>query len=344
MSYFHLNCRGLSSNWDSFNNLLCDLHDDTFNFDFIGISEIFNNTGDLRLNLSGYHKLISRCREDGPRGGVGLFIREHINIIIREDISVFIPHVFESVFVEIVHQSARNEIVGVIYRPNTEPLADFDIFESNLSEIMNIINREHKQCVILGDMNIDLLKFETHTKTGHYLDNIFCNGFLPVITKPTRISTSAATLIDHIYINNITSLSRSGILITDVADHFGTFHIIPSQLPNTRNNTIKKRLITANNIEKFKICLNTLDYSNVLESNCPNNAYDIFVKLYTETFNKCFPLGEYKTKSKYIKCDPWHTNKSNQIMYSGNTSFNYTNITYIVRGIINNSIFPRKPI
>ena len=40
-SYFHLNGRSLSSNWESFNDLLCDLHDENFSFDYIGISEVF---------------------------------------------------------------------------------------------------------------------------------------------------------------------------------------------------------------------------------------------------------------------------------------------------------------
>jgi hypothetical protein len=100
-SFFHLNCRGLSANWESFRNLICTLHGDSFSFDLIGISEIYRCSHDTRLSLPGYHKLISRCREDGPRGGVGLFIKETLNYIIREDISVFIPHIFESVFIEI---------------------------------------------------------------------------------------------------------------------------------------------------------------------------------------------------------------------------------------------------
>ena len=41
-SYFHLNCRSLSSNWECFHDLLCDLHNAKFSFDFIGISDIFN--------------------------------------------------------------------------------------------------------------------------------------------------------------------------------------------------------------------------------------------------------------------------------------------------------------
>ncbi len=123
-SYFHLNCRGLSSNWDSFQSLLFELHGDKFSFDIIGISEIFRTSGDMRLKLPGYHDLLSRCRDDGPRGGVGLFIRDSIHFKVREDISVFIPHVFD--------KPSKNIIVGVVYRPNSEPYADLDMFQSNM--------------------------------------------------------------------------------------------------------------------------------------------------------------------------------------------------------------------
>ena len=191
LSYFHINCRGLSANWEAFQNLICELHDDKFAFDLIGISELYKFSNDDRIKLQGYHTIIGRNRDDGPRGGVGLFIKDNINFIIREDISVFIPHVIETIFIE---------IVGVIYRPNTEPIADLFIYTSNLYDIMDTVNQENKLCVIMGDMNVDLLKYEVHSKTNEYLDGIFEHGFLPVISKPTRICKSSATLIDHIYI------------------------------------------------------------------------------------------------------------------------------------------------
>ncbi len=50
----------------------------------------------------------------------GLFIRDNINLKIREDLSAFIPHVFESVFAEIINKSGKNSIIGVVYRPDTE--------------------------------------------------------------------------------------------------------------------------------------------------------------------------------------------------------------------------------
>ena len=41
-TYFHLNCRGLSSNWTSFHELICDMHGDAFSFELIEISERFS--------------------------------------------------------------------------------------------------------------------------------------------------------------------------------------------------------------------------------------------------------------------------------------------------------------
>jgi hypothetical protein len=61
----------------------------------------------------------------------------------------------------------ENIVMGLIYRPNTEPRAE-------LFNLMDIINTENELCVILDDMNIiDLLKFGSRTKTSDYLDTIF---------------------------------------------------------------------------------------------------------------------------------------------------------------------------
>ena len=104
-----------------------------------------------------------------------------------------------------------------------------EFFLSTPFGITDTVNKEHKHCVIIGDMNIDFLKFEIHLKPTDYLDTLFQNDFLPTIIKPTRITSSSATLVDHIYMNNITTDGKSGIIITDLADHFGTFYISQAQ-------------------------------------------------------------------------------------------------------------------
>jgi len=116
---------------------------------------------------------------------------------------VFIPHVYESLFVEVENESHKKIIAGVIYRPNTPPSAVVDVFTSTLFDIMEIINTDGKSSLILGDVNICLLKFGTNDKTRTMFDGILSRGFLPVIHKPTRVTHTSATLIDQICYNLI---------------------------------------------------------------------------------------------------------------------------------------------
>ena len=48
-----------------------------------------------------------------------------------------------------------------------------------------------------GDFNLDLLKHESHSITAHFNESLFAFGFLPMITKPTRITAHSMTLIDN---------------------------------------------------------------------------------------------------------------------------------------------------
>ena len=135
-------------------------------------------------------------------------MKESITFAVREDLSVFIPHILESIFIEFV-QGKKKNIVGIIYRPNTQPKADVDIFSATLLDIIGIINDEKKHCTLMGDFNLDLLKYNVHEKTTDFVDNIISHGFLPTIHKPTRVTTESATIIDHIYVNYATHKSKS---------------------------------------------------------------------------------------------------------------------------------------
>ena len=44
-------------------------------------------------------------------------------------------------------------------------------------------------------MNIDFLKYSEHTNTEEYLDMLYLNNYIPLITKPTRITDHSSTLI-----------------------------------------------------------------------------------------------------------------------------------------------------
>ena len=69
-------------------------------------------------------------------------------------------------------------------------------------------------------------KILTNQATDDYLDMLYSDGLLPLITKPTRITSHSATLIDHIYTNTSIDTVTPGILTMEISDHLPTFCII----------------------------------------------------------------------------------------------------------------------
>ena len=83
------------------------------------------------------------------------------------------------------------------------------------------LNTKGQEVLVLGDLNENLLKYnEAEDKqTSEYLDMLLTLGFMPIITKPTRITDHTATLIDLIYTNVPEKLIKSGLCFADISDH-----------------------------------------------------------------------------------------------------------------------------
>ena len=61
-------------------------------------------------------------------------------------------------------------------------------------------SQEKTKCFIMGDFNMDLINFQHHHTTGEFLDGLHWNMFFPMITRPSRITSHTATLLDNIFI------------------------------------------------------------------------------------------------------------------------------------------------
>ena len=86
--------------------------------------------------------------------------------------------------------------------------------EKYLEPLLNTISGENKICALIGDFNIDLLKFDTNEDINLYYNSLTSNFFAPYILQPTRpISKS---LIDNIFLNTFEYSSFSG----NLTDHF----------------------------------------------------------------------------------------------------------------------------
>ena len=79
---------------------------------------------------------------------------------------------------------------------------------------------------LMGDFNIDLLQFHYNQIIKTYADNLLGYSVKCCINKPTRISVSTKSLLDHIYTNDFNRSLFSGIALCDISDHLPTFIFI----------------------------------------------------------------------------------------------------------------------
>ena len=189
-----------------------------------------------------------------------------------------------------------------MYRPPNQNLQDFI---DGLDSFLVRISKGNKACYLMADWNLDLMKHHKHDKTSEFLDIMFSRAFFPLISRPTRITSSTASLIDNIFTNDVTNCAVSGLLFTDISDHLPIFSISNEcQTSSRKTQWLTFRDKNANNVCKFKDELQTVNWSEVRESSDPSSAYDIFLSKYTDIYNNCFPLKKVKIKNNGLT-KPW---------------------------------------
>ena len=254
---------------------------------------------------------LNRINKKG--GGVGMYISKQIQYKIRKDLNENIDDSIETIFLEINQTIGKNIIIGVIYRP---PNNKIELFENAIDNILSKIGKENKICYLMGDFNIDLLKSESCDYTNRLIEQLFTSSFLPLITKPTRITAHTATLIDNIFTNNTEKLNNScinGIIYADISDHLPIVHVfnptnyrINSNL--SANNSKYKRIFSDKNNKSFINSIKNTSWENITTNlDNPNDAFNDFSKLFTEAYEKNFPqkiIKNYINKEK----SPWMTN------------------------------------
>ena len=104
----------------------------------------------------------------------------------------------------------------------------------------------------MGDVNINLINIDSHAATQDLVDLLSEYGLMPTISKPTRVTCSSATLIDNIFSNMVHNSESifTGVLYTDITDHFPVFFIDTNTKGKPVNRTITKRSFTKEANEK----------------------------------------------------------------------------------------------
>ena len=123
---------------------------------------------------------------------------------------------------------------------------------------------------MIGDFNYDTYKYMMyHAKTidSHNFTTFLSEfNMYKLIHKLSRIKPPSATLLDNIYTNipiNIDSC-KSGILASNISDHFLVFGAFDNLKLNNDHNTYKKRNNTEKYIYKFVKGWNTNFFENLV--------------------------------------------------------------------------------
>ena len=170
------------------------------------------------------YDFIHKPRPNRIGGGVGIYVNNDLEFKPCPDLAfpdISSPST-ESLFIEIRRLLSKNIIIGVIYRP---PDSNVNDFVQNFNSLLAKIGKENKLSYFLGDFNLNLMNYHSHSLTGEFVDVSYANLFVPLIVRPTRLTSYSASLIDNIFANSFCNNIVSGLFLTDVSDHLPIFAI-----------------------------------------------------------------------------------------------------------------------
>ena len=270
-------------------------------WDVIGLAETWlDDTSEKLMKMTGYTSICA-SRKTKSGGGTALLIREGLTYRERTDISVFMEGILESVFVEIVREQGRkNTIIGVVYRP---PGADLTVFNSRLKEIATKLRSQ--DTYIMGDFNVDLIKSSSHRQSTEFLEGFYSESMYPLISLPTRITDTSATLIDNIFTNNVTDQIKSGLITTRISDHLPVFAFVGggSQRSEINGKDRLRRKVTEARIKHFAEEIEGWVFDEVRALGVEANV-GRFRNEFRDMYDTAFPWVKVKKNKKDAE-KPW---------------------------------------
>ena len=281
------------------------------------------NEEDLANIVPGY-TFFHKGRKDRRGGGVGVLVNRDIDakaqICETTETGIdFVDEKFENVVVKIpdcidtgsINHKKDLIIVAVYRQPNS---ANLDFFLDSIDRLLQSIDKIGNELVIAGDMNINLLNFESHPPTSRYLDIMTNHRMLPRIVKPTRIKHQSATLIDHIFTRENQITLVSGILDIELSgnsgftDHKPTFTFLKLKTPKKEpTSQITFSYFTKEGHQKRRVGILSHDWGEVLAITDPDAIYNHLVSVYGHHYHSNLTTKTVKRNSNRYRREPWMT-------------------------------------
>ena len=158
------------------------LYDINYAFDIIGSTETWlrskcTDNIIVNIDLPGYTFLSQPSQQ--RVGGVGVYIKNSLKFHSRDELNLCTIEC-ETLWIEIKNQLYKNIICCIIYR---HPNSNLECFLNQLFTLIEKANTENKYCFLLGDFNINLLNYDTHTQTEDFINTLNSYFFEPRIVS-----------------------------------------------------------------------------------------------------------------------------------------------------------------
>ena len=162
-----------------------------------------------------------------------------------------------------------------------------------------------------GDFNVDLVKYH-NDPIGQNLIAVFeKHGFVQLASRPTRVTDHSATLIDHVYTNDVLNTISCHVLTLNVSDHLATLTTL--KLSGKRyarprvtkeRDLLNQRKYNAASHAVFKSLIENEEWNEVYSANDANDQYEKFAGIYTKHYEKAYPLKKIVPRRKNERRDP----------------------------------------
>ena len=307
----HLNIASLNKHMNDLQNFLSFFD---YKFDIIGLSEhkiSFNSPSNY--NLKGYNFCYNPTTS--THGGTGFFISNKLSYIKRDELSIFCAGQLESTFIEIKQDKGKNIMCGCIYRHPNMSLNDFN--ENYLTPLLNKIGKEKKNCILMGDFNVNLLDYGKKATVSNFQDLLSSYMFTPFILQPTRITESSQTLIDNIFLNTLEYDSISGNITSKISDHLLQFLILKSKKflkVSSNYHNVYHRDYTFFNKDEFEKDLQGIRWNEIMDSGDASASFDYFLSNLNKLLDEHAPLKKLSRREFSFKSKPWISKDIQKLM------------------------------
>ena len=193
MTMLHINARSLVNKFDEINMFISTTN---HKWNFIFVSETWFTEGiETSFVLDGYN-LFCASRHNKLGGGSAIYA---LNSMHTKQTFLYNFTTAEAVFLQVNLNRHTKCLIIQIYRAPKNNIE----FLSELEQCLEIITKLNVLTYIVGDFNVDLFSIHNNNFSESFF-NLMCSyGFLPTISKATRVSTESSTLIDNIFCNDI---------------------------------------------------------------------------------------------------------------------------------------------